>query len=187
MAGMASETTRPKKTVEDYLALPDDVRAELIEGELYMTPTPSLRHQDVVGQVYVLLDTHARRKDRDRAFIAPLDVHLPSGDVVEPDVIYVKTANRSILDRWIHGVPDLLVEVILPSHPERDLFVKRHLYARNEVPEYWIVDPEAQAIQVLRLEGAGYEPTGWFRRDSTLISPSLQGLKLPLAEVFRDI
>ena len=130
MGGMASETTRPRKTVEDYLALPDDVRAELIEGELYMTPAPRPRHQTAVGQILTYMNIHVRAAGLGRVYSAPMDVHLPSGDIVQPDLLFIRRANLEIVQDWIRGVPDLLVEVISPSHPERLASIRAVLSSR---------------------------------------------------------
>jgi Uma2 family endonuclease len=115
-----------------------------------------------------------------------MDVHLPGGDVVQPDVIFVSTARSDILQDWIRGVPDLLVEIISPEGVERDRLVKRDLYARNGVKEYWLVDPAARAVEVLRLGASGsYEPAGYFEEKDTLVSPTLAGMALPVQALFR--
>jgi Uma2 family endonuclease len=183
MSGMGVRT-RPRKTVEDYMNLPDGVRAELIEGELFMSPSPKLRHQKIAENLLVALRRYVDKTKRGAIHIAPLDVHLPSGDVVQPDLIFVADANRSILQDWIRGVPDLLIEVVSPDGAERDRIVKRDLYARNGVAEYWIVDDQGRAVEVLRLQGDAYEPAGYFTGVESVRSVLLSDLALPLADVF---
>ncbi|MEK7767079.1 MAG: Uma2 family endonuclease, partial [bacterium] len=119
-----------------------------------------------------------------RVFVSPLDVHLPSGDIVQPDLLYIRTANLGIVQDWIRGVPDVLIEVVSPERPERDRLVKRALYARNRVPEFWIVDPATRTVEVLVLDGVKYASHGYFEFADALTSPALGGLSLPLAEVF---
>ena len=184
MKPMAPATSRPRKSLEDYMALPAQTRAELIEGEIYMAPSPRRKHQDIVGRLYRRIAPLVEKQRLGEIYIAPLDVHLPSGDVVEPDLIFVAEANRAILQDWIRGTPDLLVEVTSPANAERDRIVKRDLYARSRVPEYWIVDPDAQTIDVLRLQGNAYAPAGYWE-SGTLETSSLPGLRLTLDEVFR--
>jgi Uma2 family endonuclease len=179
---MVSASHRPRKTVRDYLDLPERVRAELIGGELYVTPSPTSGHQEAAGRLYARLLAWLPG-DGARVFIAPLDVYLPSGDVVQPDVVFVAAANRGIVEAWVRGVPDLLVEVASPANAERDRIVKRDLYAQNGVPEYWIVDPDAGAIEVLRLDRGAYHPAGYFERGSVLVSTSLPGLGLSIDDV----
>ena len=89
-----------------------------------------------------------------------------------------------VLADAIHGAPHLFVEVLSPSHPERDRIVKRALYARSGINEFWIVDPEAKAVEVFTLGGSGYEPAGWFTGGDTLVSPSLHGLEISLEAIF---
>jgi len=173
MPAMPHAARRPRKTKEDYLALPDDVRAELIDGELYVTPAPEVAHQRAVARLWRTLQDYAAARDAGEAFVSPCDVHLPSGDVVQPDVLFVTHANAGIVREHVHGVPDLVVEVLSPSRPERDRFVKRALYERNRVPEYWVVDPEERSVEVLHLEGAAFVLAGWFTDDDVVVSPSL--------------
>lgn len=184
MTSMSPATSRPRKTVEDYLALPDEVRAELIDGELYVTPSPETDHQRTVASLFRRLADHVERGGLGEVFVAPLDVHLPTGDVVQPDVLFVSTARRAIIGRWIHGAPDLVVEVVSSAHAERDRAVKRRAYAGGGVPEYWIVDPEERSVEVLRLRDGRYEAAGWFRSEDTLRSPGLPDLALPLAALW---
>ena len=186
MAPVTSVTGRPPKTVSDWLALPDDVRAELIDGEILVTPSPSFRHQEIALRIAFAIDPWCRANDGGRVVVAPLDVHLPSGAVVQPDVVFVARANLAVIQDVVRGVPDLLVEVVSRSHPERDLFVKRDLYARNGVPEYWIVRPDESSVEVLRLAGSEYAPAGWFVRGAHVRSPSLADFTLPVDDVFRD-
>lgn len=173
MEPMTHAMRRPRKTVEDYLALPEDVRAELIGGELYVTPSPNVEHQRTCQQVCVLLRSHLEATGFGEVFQAPLDVHLPGGDVVQPDLLVVARERVGIAQDWIRGAPDLVVEILSPTHRERDLVVKRDLYARAGVREYWVVDPEARGIEVLALEDDAYRPRGWFTGDRPLVSPLL--------------
>lgn len=185
MNAMAPATSRPPKTLDDFMALGDEVRAELIAGEIYhMAPSPQPRHQFVSLELLVVLDRHVRSLDLGRLLSAPSDVHLPSGDVVQPDLIFIAKANVAIIQDWIRGVPDLLIEIVSPSHAERDRIIKRALYARNGVPEYWIVDPVDRTIEVLRLCGETYAPAGYFGVGTYLESALLPGLALEVAGVF---
>jgi Uma2 family endonuclease len=113
-----------------------------------------------------------------------MDVHLPSGDIVEPDVLFVAQENHSIIQDWIRGVPDLVIEVLSPDGIARDRFVKRDLYARNGVREYWIVDPATRSIEVFALRSRQYEPAGYFQEGAVLTSTVLSGLSLPVTEIF---
>lgn len=185
-----SETMRPRKTLEDYLALPDDVRAELIDGELYVTPAPGTPHQRVLLDLARRLADEVERLGAGEVFVAPYDIHLPTGDVVQPDVLVVTPAQRDIVrEDGIHGAPALAVEVLSPGHPERDRIVKHARYAQAGVAEFWIVDPAARSVEVFRVRQAGasarYEPAGWFTGAAQVHSDLLPDLDLPLEAIFR--
>jgi Uma2 family endonuclease len=120
MASMARVRSRPRKGLADYLALPDDVAAELIDGELYVTPAPSAGHQDVLAALTVHLRPHVESRGLGRLWPAPVDVHLPAGDVVQPDLVFVRRERLAIVRDAILGVPDLAVEVLSPTRLERD-------------------------------------------------------------------
>jgi Uma2 family endonuclease len=175
---------KPRKTVDDYMRLPEGTFAELIEGEIFVTPSPGFDHQQVIGELFVALREYVRSREAGALAMAPLDVYLPSGDVVQPDLVFVATGNRSAIQQWVRGVPDLLVEVVSADRPERDRIVKRDLYARNGVPEYWIVDPETRSVEVLVIESGRYVPHGYFEAGDSLTSRSLPGFALPLEGVF---
>ncbi len=178
--------TKPRKTVEDYLRLPEGTRAELIEGEILTSPSLRERHQAVVGNLFALLRAFIRECRLGRIYTAPFDVHLPSGDVVEPDLIFVATEHASILKDWIRGVPDLLVEVVSPDSAERDRIVKRHIYERNGVREYWLVEPAEHAVEVLEFSAARFVSRGYFEEADRVTSGVLAGLSLPVRAIFEQ-
>jgi len=180
---MTSLKARPRKTVDDFMKLPEGARAELIEGEIFMSPSPKARHQRVGMNLTVELTGFIRLGNAGQLLAAPCDVHLPSGDIVQPDLIFVSTRNQGIIQDWIRGVPDLLVEIVSPDAPERDRIVKRRLYERNGVPEYWIVDPQEGSVEVLSLKAGAYASHGFFEKADTVTSPSIPGLSLPVASL----
>jgi len=184
MGSMADLKTRPRKTVDDFMKLPEGTLAELIDGEIFMSVAPRVPHQGVILNLAMALTVFAHPRRLGRVVLSPMDVHLPSGDIVEPDLIFVRRENLAIIQDWVRGVPDLLVEVLSPSHPERDLIVKRDLYARNGVGEYWIVDPADRSVQILKLSGNRYEPAGYRKGDQALATDLLPGLALIVESLF---
>jgi len=174
-------------TSRDWLGLPDDGRFyELLDGDLCVAPPPSIEHQRLSRDLEFELLTHLRRSNRGEVFDAPIGVRLGDDTVLEPDIVVVlqEHADR-IQPQWIDGAPDLVVEVLSPGTARRDLVSKREAYQAAAVPEYWIVDPVAQTIEVLALERSLYARTGLFRRDQTLRSPILPELAIDLATIFR--
>ena len=152
---MTTRGQRTRATYEDYLNTPDEVRYELLDGELVMVPSPGATHQRIVMRIAMALQPYVKRMELGEFFIAPFDVVLWDGDeanVVEPDLLFVSTARAGIItEANVQGAPDLVVEVLSPSTESRDRGYKRELYARHGVGEYWLVDPDARTVTVLRL------------------------------------
>jgi Uma2 family endonuclease len=184
MGSMADLKTRPRKTVDDFMKLPEGTLAELIDGEIFMSAAPRVPHQRVILNLVAEIRAYAHPKKLGEVFVSPMDVHLTSGDIVEPDLVFVRRENLAIIQDWIRGVPDLLVEVLSPSHPERDLIVKRELYARNGVGEYWIVDPADRSVQIFKLSGNRFEPAGYRREGQALFTSFLPGFELAVEKLF---
>lgn len=181
---MVALQARPRKTVEDYLNLPEGTLAELIGGDIFVSPSPKLRHQRIVSNLHFAFRQFVDPRKLGLVVDSPMDVHLPSGDVVQPDLVYVAAARASILQDWIRGTPDLIVEVLSPESVARDRIVKRDLYERNAVAEYWIVDPEEGSVEVLCHVGNAFEPRGYYRGQELAVSTVLKGLSVPLATIF---
>ncbi|MEX1178477.1 MAG: Uma2 family endonuclease [Nitriliruptor sp.] len=146
-------------TYDDLVQLPQDdgLRRELIDGELFVSPSPIQRHQLAVAAILAAFHVHVRRHGG-LAFPAPMDVMFAPGTVVQPDVIVLGAEHAAQLadERFIDVVPDLVVEVSSPSTRRLDLIKKRGLYERERVPEYWFVDLEADVVDVHRLDDTGH-------------------------------
>ena len=140
-------------TWSDYLKLPSDKRYEIISGRLYEMPSPTVKHQRIVGKIFKVLSDYVEKNDLGEVFIAPMDVVLSEKDVVQPDVVFVKKENLDIVKDWIVGVPDLVVEVVSPGTLTRDTELKKSLYQAYGVEEFWVVFPEEKVVQVWVLEG----------------------------------
>jgi len=177
-----------KLTYQDYAQFPDDGRRhELIDGEHYVTPSPILRHQEISGRLEFALRSYVRERGTGHVFHAPLDVILSDYDVVEPDILYVSEERAAILQDWVRGSPDLVVEILSPGTRKTDETVKRHLYDRAGVNEYWIVDPELELVKVHRRREDGTFPrVAEFARETrdVLATPLLPGFSLSLEELF---
>ena len=177
----------PKRllTYEDFLTFPDDgVRREIVEGEVLVTPAPNVRHQDLVLRLCFALEEHVRAHGGGRVFVSPLDVRLSEHDIVEPDVIFLAEDRLSIIkEKFMLGSPSLLIEVV--SDPRTDRVRKRELYARAGVPEYWIVDPDAERGEVHRLEGSRYGKPQILEPGESLETTLLPGLRLNIEDLFR--
>jgi Uma2 family endonuclease len=177
-----------KFTYEDYALLPEDRRYEVIDGELFPTPAPTLFHQAVSERIGHRLREHLRRTGAGVMFYAPCDVVLSTHDVVQPDILVVTTERRAILsDKFVAGAPDLIVEVLSPSTESRDRVAKAKRYAAFGVREMWLVDPAAKTIEVLVNAGDGFRRDSLDAEGDTVRSAILSGLEFPAAPVFRPI
>lgn len=146
-----------KLTYRDYVALPqphDARRYEILDGDVVVTPSPLIRHQDVSQNLFLILRAHVSKHRLGRVYYAPVDVILHRNTVVVPDLVFVTTPRASIVtERAVEGPPDLLVEVLSPSTARRDRGIKARLYARFGVPHYWMVDPRAQTLTMYEARG----------------------------------
>ena len=180
-----------KLTYDDFVLFPDDgQRHELIDGEHYVTPSPARKHQAIVWNLTLLIGTYLRGHPVGRAFSAPFDVVFSEFDVVEPDLLFISSARQKevLTTKHVRGAPDLVVEIGSPATRKRDETIKRRLYERFGVSEYWVIDPELESIHVYRRSDQGYSRTAELNleRHDVLTTPLLPGLDLPLTDIFED-
>jgi Uma2 family endonuclease len=180
-----------KLTYEDFLLFPDDgQRHELIDGEHYVTPSPNTKHQRVSGNIHLVIGSWLENHPIGRIFYAPLDVVFSNFDVVEPDLLYLSNERMAdvVTPQHVRGAPNLVIEIASPGTRTRDETIKRRLYERSNVDEYWTVDPDAEIVRVFRRDARGFARIVELSRDSgdVLTSPLLSGLELPLSRIFRD-
>lgn len=177
-----------KMTIDAFKQLPESSDSpELINGELVASPTPKQTHQDLVLQFTLLL---SRLSLEGKIVLFPSDLYLPSDDVLQPDVFWVRadsTDCRIEDDDYWHGVPDLVIEVLSPGTAKRDRTIKYQIYQENGVPEYWISDPYNETIEVYVLHdtSSAYQQHGIYSAEDTFESPSL-GKKVDLRPVFSN-
>jgi Uma2 family endonuclease len=175
-----------KFTYVDYVNAPEDKRYELLDGDLVMTPAPGERHQSVSALLTSRLFQFVTENRLGRVYAAPFDVVLSNTDVVQPDLLFVSNERADVVTAAnVQGAPDLVVEILSPSSVERDRTLKRRLYARHGVSEYWIVDTDARTATVLLLQDGEFEAAATYGEGETLISPMLPGLALNVVELFR--
>ena len=153
-------------TYEDYLAIPEDSsrRYEIVDGELFVTPTPRFRHQEVVANLIATLRTLARAHGVGKVVGGPITVRLHDDTITEPDVVFLRVDRLHLVESGrIHGPPDLVVEVLSPSNRGYDRNLKRKRYPASGVAELWIVDADENTVEVWRPgEQLRTIPTGSF-------------------------
>ena len=182
---MVTRTRRGPYTYADYLLTPDDVRYELIDGELIVAPSPVPRHQKVSSGFVGLMAPFTRSNRLGDVFAAPLDVHLSDTNLLQPDILFISNERSHIIGETnIQGAPDLVIEIASPSTEDLDRGVKQDLYALFGVLEYWRAYPLTQTVEVLRLENGRFVSMGVYGLGDTLTTPLLPGLVIDLNEVF---
>jgi Uma2 family endonuclease len=163
---------KTRMTAVEYLALPETMqRSDLINGEIIMSPTPTVEHQRLVLRIARLLEQLVPDGE---VFIAPLDVYLDDDNVVQPDVMWVAADSKCVIEtKYLKGAPDLVVEVLSPGTKRWDKKEKFHLYEKYGTREYWLTEPDEQFIEVWCLRDGKFVRLDIFGRDETINSPLL--------------
>jgi Uma2 family endonuclease len=169
-------TERVWITLEEFRALPEtNTPIELIDGELIVSPSPIDLHQDATGNTYIVVK---KVGTKGKAKISPLDVYL-GDNVVQPDVFWVSNEGSQCKlgdDGFWYGAPDLVVEVLSPGSANRDHRRKYQLYEQFGSREYWIIDPQTEAVYVFfrkTRQDERFEALGIFKRGQSFESPLL--------------
>ncbi len=160
-------------TEEDYYNLPENVRAELIDGQFYYMAAPSRVHQKILMFLSKTIANYIDSKNGPcEVYPAPFAVKLFSEDdknVVEPDISVICDPNK-LTDRGCTGAPDWIVEIVSPSNSSHDYIRKLNLYADAGVREYWIVNPDKKSIYVYHLEETQFETTAYTLQDKIKVN-----------------
>lgn len=190
---MEANRARHRWTYDEYARLPQPSQArgtrfEVIDGELCVTPGPSLRHQQIVVRLTALLYRFVEENRLGEVIVSPFDVLFAEGDYVEPDLVFVRSDRLEILtERGAEGPPDLLVEVLSPSTAARDLGIKLDRYRLFSVAEYWVIDPDERTVLVWRLADGASAPLALGTADTLRWQPLVGGpsIEISVAELLR--
>ena len=185
---MALESPVTLFSYDDYARLDDDRRYQVIEGELIPMTSPNRRHQDLLSRLHILLQP---ARQFGALYFAPLDVVLRAerpAVVVQPDLMFIGRDRLEVLTKAnIQGAPNLVVEILSPSTAKLDAGRKRLLYAQYGVQEMWLILPEYDQIEVLRLTEAGaFTKPVVYEIGDVLTTPLMPGVELILADLFED-
>lgn len=151
-----------KLSYREYQHFPNDGhRHEIIDGDHFMSPAPSTKHQTVSRHLQFQLYSQLELTGRGKVFNAPTDVELTTHDIVQPDLIVILKANERIIKpKRIRGIPDCCIEIVSESNPAYDRILKLEMYQRAGVPEYWLVDPDEETIEIHSMQ----DQRGYSRR-----------------------
>jgi Uma2 family endonuclease len=190
-----ADSSRLKLTYDDFVLFPDDgQRHELIDGEHFVTPSPNTKHQTISMNLVAVLSMWLEAHPVGRLFHAPYDVVFSNFDVVEPDLLYLSNERMAsvITPQHVRGAPNLVIEIGSPGTRRRDETIKRRLYERFGVDEYWVVDPELDRVRIHRREAgateAGFGRPVEFSREAgdVVTTPLLPDLRISLERIFRE-
>jgi len=181
------DISRRKLTYEDYVLFPEDgQRHEIIDGEHYVSPAPTPKHQRVSMRLSSRLHVFAEEHRLGEILAAPTDVLLSRHDILQPDILLIANERAGIVtEKNIQGAPDLVVEILSKSTRKLDERLKLARYELLGVSEYWIVDPLADRVHVFRSEGESFRKAAELSVGDILTTPLLPGLEIPLRYLFQ--
>jgi Uma2 family endonuclease len=175
---------RGEWTEEDYLNLPDNRGIELSEGCLEFLPMPRLSHQLILAYLFRILDDFITQQGLGTVLMSGTPVRLWDGKIREPDIVFRSNKRTEMDDDLYWDGADLVVEIVSQHGRKRDLEDKRNEYALAGIQEYWIVDSQETAVQVLTLEGQVYRVAAHCLPGEQVTSPMLQGLSISVDAMF---
>src|SRR3989304_674229 len=143
------------------------------------------RHQQVIKVYPGIIWNFVKQKGLGNVFDAPIDIVFDDDEVFQPDIVFIKSENQSIIGKnAIQGVPDLIVEIVSPSSTFYDTIEKKDIYRKYGVKEYWIIFPDEKVIEVLSLEKGEYLQFCKSKKEGIVKSKILEGLEIDSKDVF---
>ena len=185
-----SQHSARRLTYEDFVRIPDDgKRHEIIDGVHYVTPSPAFRHQQLLGRLHAAIFTFLEQHPEiGQVLLSPLDTVITPFDVVEPDLLFIAADQPEIVtEPNIQGAPALVIEILSPSTRARDKGIKRQLFDRGGVREYWLVDPNGRDLTIYRRTADGKFPRVAqlsVADEATVVTPLLPGFAFSLVKLF---
>ena len=163
---------------------PEGPMVEIIQGELYMAPSPQIKHLRISRNLEFIIHNYTREHNLGEVLNAPIDVVLSDENVVIPDIIFILEKNKEIIgDKNIKGIPDLIVE-ILSSNVKLDKVTKKELYEKFKVPEYWIIDPITETISVYLFSGNKFILRN-YKKGEIISIKTIKGLEVDTTNIFK--
>jgi Uma2 family endonuclease len=172
---------------QDYRMLPEDIRYEILDGELCLVSSPNTKHQRVSKKLLVALARQVEERNLGEIFVAPYDVILSDDNIVQPDILFIAGGRVGLVGELnLRGAPDLVIEILSTGSRKKDLETKKKIYARFGIGEFWIVNPDAETIEVQIWSEIGYLRHAVYAKSKCLSSPLLPSVRVPLRDIFRN-
>ncbi|MBF0537692.1 MAG: Uma2 family endonuclease [Nitrospirae bacterium] len=160
---------------------------EIINGVEVMSPSPFRKHQAISSNLSNIINPYVRHRKLGKVYYSPLDVILKEGEQrLQPDLLFIRKDNMDIVKDWIRGVPDMVCEIVSKGSVGKDTVTKKNIYESFRVPEYWIVIPEFETIEILTIEGDRYELFSIAEGEGVVRSKVIEGLVVDIKDVFEE-
>ncbi len=181
------EGARIRITRHECLLFPDIRRYEIIDGKRYAVATPDTRHQRISRNLLVGLCRYVRHRELGEVLSAPYDLVLSECNILQPDILFVRKERTGLIGKLnLRAAPDLVIEILSEASWCKDMGMKKRIYSRYHIPEYWIVDPKSETVELLLWSELGYITAGAYGIEDRLSSPLLHDFGFPLHHVFAD-
>ncbi len=150
-----------------------------------MGPSPFRKHQNVSSNLNGIIWNHVKTNRLGKVYFSPLDVIFEEGlNRLQPDILFIRKENVDIEQDWIRGVPDMVCEIVSPGTFRKDTEVKKAIYEKYRVPEYWIVIPELQTVEIFTIENNKYKLHSIAELEGTVTSKVIEGLQVNIKDIF---
>ena len=172
-------------TVKEYSELPEGAPFQLIQGKLIYMPSPYVIHQRVLGRLHVKVFNYVEENELGEVHFAPLDVHFDEENVFQPDLLFVSVGRKDIIQNFIQGAPDLVVEILSKGIKKVDEEEKMKVYGKHNVLEYWMIHPVKKWVKVFENENGAMVESVVLEEEGSFESKAIEGFVLDVAELFK--
>ncbi|MEZ4957923.1 MAG: Uma2 family endonuclease [Saprospiraceae bacterium] len=173
-----------KYTANDFLKLPEGAPFELLNGKLINMPSPFDQHQSIAANIHLILGHYIKKNKLGTLRFAPLDVHLDEDNIVQPDLLFIANDRKNIINKWVIGAPDVVIEIFSNSTKKKDKNAKFKLYQKHGVLEYWLVDPEIKSVEIYILKSKKFILKDKYSEGEKLKSDIIKGFEMVTNEIF---
>ena len=171
-------------SADDYNLLPEGAPFQLIYGKLVFMAAPSFKHQEISGNLYFQIRLHTEKNNNGKIVTAPVDVQLDEHNILQPDILFVSFKRTNRIKQKLFGAPEFVIEIISDSTQNTDEQLKKQLYGKHGVIEYWIVHPTEEYVQVHHNENQQMKLVQTAQKGDTIVSKAIEGLKLNVDKIF---
>ncbi len=173
-----------KYTIAEYAELPESAPFQLIQGKLIYMPSPKDIHQKVLGDLYVQVYMHVKKNQLGEVRFAPLDVHFDKENVLQPDLLFVSVSRKEIIQDFVQGAPDLVVEILSKGTKKVDEETKMKIYGKHNVLEYWLIHPVKKWVKVFENRDCKMVEVQVLEEKGCLESKAVAGFVLEVEDLF---